>query len=760
MKKIFIALGVFITLVVGAVLVVPSFIDWSEYRAQIAEEVKNATGRDLLIGGDIAFSLVPDPVLRVSDIRLANADGASSQDMIAIRQLDVRVALMPLIGGTVHVNSIRLIEPVIKLEVLPNGVGNWVLGEDLKNDDNIETAPQAGEPVFEENTPQAEEVALPVQIDDFIIEKGEIVYLDPTTGIEERITDLNSRFGIAALNGPFEAAGTMIARGIPVGFEGSVGQIVHGRTATFASEIKFAHGDTVSRLTGTFVNLNDGPKVSGKVSVKGQSLAGLITAFDKTASLPGGLNRSFSLDGDVSYGPGGISLGEEGLRLNLGEDRGTLFVDLALVEKKTLKAKAKFSKVDGDAWLSQKPYAYVEPSPLPLVIKPSKKIAGASGERVSAALSTPQVEQEEAVPSVSKEISLPKDIEAQISLTVDALIVKGEPIRQLQGNISLAGGELALERLSAILPGAGEVSVFGVAGERDGKLQFDGSLELDVAHLRGALRWFDIDVTNVPTDRLQQVGLTTQISATPEELRLFDLVAKLDASTLSGASTIALRSRPSFGASFNLDRLNVDAYMGQKTAPEPKLSNEQTQSQSPQTSEKKTPDQQPDFIKSLEVLDKFDANIALTLEHLTYQKRDIKNVKFDGTIYDGGLSIRNASVGNLAGLKLGARGAVKRQENGIMAENLNVTLNGRSLVGASEVIGIQDVMDWKKFGPLSLSATLNGNVLAPDFDVNADVLGGSVIVAGAADIFPMPKADATLNLHFSRYPHPYKTFGP
>jgi len=324
-KKILIGLGVVLTVLVAVIFVVPSFIDWSEYRAEIAQKVKETTGRDLLIGGDIKFSLVPSPVLSVSDIRLANADGARAQDMVSIRQLDVRVAFLPLLRGNVHVHSLRMIEPVIQLEMLQDGRGNWLLNAGAQESDIVETETQAGDPSFED-VQQSNDAPLPIQIDDFIIEKGQIVYRDATSGLSEEINGLNSRFGIAGLNGPFEAAGTMTLRGIQVGFEGTVGQIVHGRTASFASEIKLAHGATSARLSGTLVNLAEGPKVKGKVALQGQSLAGLIGAVEKNGLLPGGLDRPFDLEGDISYGPSGVSLGKDGLSLSLGEDRGEPFL--------------------------------------------------------------------------------------------------------------------------------------------------------------------------------------------------------------------------------------------------------------------------------------------------------------------------------------------------------------------------------------------------------------------------------------------------
>ena len=43
-----------VLLAVAAVLVLPSFIDWNNYRDDIAAQIESATGRRVLIDGDVS----------------------------------------------------------------------------------------------------------------------------------------------------------------------------------------------------------------------------------------------------------------------------------------------------------------------------------------------------------------------------------------------------------------------------------------------------------------------------------------------------------------------------------------------------------------------------------------------------------------------------------------------------------------------------------------------------------------------------------
>ena len=54
----------------------PQLIDWNGYKSAIAAAVKDATGRDLVIGGDIEIAILPGISFGLSDVSLSNAAGA------------------------------------------------------------------------------------------------------------------------------------------------------------------------------------------------------------------------------------------------------------------------------------------------------------------------------------------------------------------------------------------------------------------------------------------------------------------------------------------------------------------------------------------------------------------------------------------------------------------------------------------------------------------------------------------------------------
>ncbi|MCW5729327.1 MAG: AsmA family protein [Alphaproteobacteria bacterium] len=125
-KKILIGVVGLIVLLAVAVVAVPRFINWNNYKADIAEAVKSATGRDLAIDGNIDVSIFPDISFRLADVRLSNAPGAANQQMFSLGHVQGRLALFPLIGRKVEVRELIIAKPELHLEIDRQGRPNWV----------------------------------------------------------------------------------------------------------------------------------------------------------------------------------------------------------------------------------------------------------------------------------------------------------------------------------------------------------------------------------------------------------------------------------------------------------------------------------------------------------------------------------------------------------------------------------------------------------------------------------------------------------
>ena len=118
MKKLLISAATIAIIFVATVLILPTFINWNQYREEIASQVRKALGRELNIKGDIKLTILPSPALAINGIHLANVEGSSTADVVTLKSLEVNIALIPLLGQNIQITSVRLVEPVINIEIL------------------------------------------------------------------------------------------------------------------------------------------------------------------------------------------------------------------------------------------------------------------------------------------------------------------------------------------------------------------------------------------------------------------------------------------------------------------------------------------------------------------------------------------------------------------------------------------------------------------------------------------------------------------
>ncbi|MCG6938808.1 MAG: AsmA family protein [Gammaproteobacteria bacterium] len=120
-KVFFIVIG----LLLLALLAFVATFDVENYRPQIIAQVEKVTGREFTIGGDIGLSIFPWVGLKVEDVALGNAAGFTAEKFAQIKQLDIKVNLLPLLKKEVQVNTIRLHGLNVSLEVAKDKSDNW-----------------------------------------------------------------------------------------------------------------------------------------------------------------------------------------------------------------------------------------------------------------------------------------------------------------------------------------------------------------------------------------------------------------------------------------------------------------------------------------------------------------------------------------------------------------------------------------------------------------------------------------------------------
>ena len=113
MKKLFKIVGVLVLVVVvligAAAVLVPMFFDPNDHKDRIAQAVKDATGRDLNLKGDIGLSVFPWIAIDLGAVELSNPPGFDGPAFAETEGAKVRVKLMPLLKRQVEMGYDRVV---------------------------------------------------------------------------------------------------------------------------------------------------------------------------------------------------------------------------------------------------------------------------------------------------------------------------------------------------------------------------------------------------------------------------------------------------------------------------------------------------------------------------------------------------------------------------------------------------------------------------------------------------------------------------
>jgi AsmA protein len=114
-----------VLLIVVLVIVAPLIVDPNDYREQIQSAVKDKTGRDLSINGDMSLSVFPWIGVGIKDVSLGNAKGFKPNHFAEIQEASVKVKLLPLLSKQVEVSTIVLNGLTLNLAKNKQGQSNW-----------------------------------------------------------------------------------------------------------------------------------------------------------------------------------------------------------------------------------------------------------------------------------------------------------------------------------------------------------------------------------------------------------------------------------------------------------------------------------------------------------------------------------------------------------------------------------------------------------------------------------------------------------
>lgn len=746
MKKILAAIGALFVVLIAALLIIPSLIDWNGYKAQISQAVRDATGRELALRGDLSMSLIPSPSLSMSDVRLGNVAGAQDADMVSIGEVHVSVALMPLLTGNVQVKEVNLVDPVIAIETFEDGRNNLVFDPNQAarsgpDAGTISTPGSAQDTTSEATAPEGEgtetqesggsDIADTIQVDRLEIENATIIYRTP--GSEERIEGLTLGVSATTLNGPMEGEGYVFYRGIPMTFGFNVGQI--SQTSPFPISVKLGIDEVDGGLTvaGRVDLSTDNPGFDGEIDGEFEDLreAALRIAGDN-ADIPDIAANPLDLGGHITANAKSVTLND--LSIRFGETRGSGAIAIDQEPSLSADVALRFNQLDLDSILV---LADMGETAAPSSANGAEDGAAASSEDQSQAQSIPSQSSVKKSASADAPV-IPADLTASIDFEVETLIYNQTPVHNARVNAAISNSKVTLNEVSAGLPGGTDVAIFGsISGD---KPELSAALSYEVAseNIRAVVRWLGVDIDGIRADRLRRFSLTGGIKGTPEQLNISDLDLRFDDTAIRGAVVANLSGAglPALGIGLKLDKINLDQYIAATPGADVTVtttSAEDNASSSSSTGDASSGDggEQAvgqDMVKvikdALAPLDGLAANYRLAADEVISSGVAVRGIAIDGSINGANITLNNFAIADAAGLAASAKGVFNGAADVPAFDGLAVRVTAKTLQPLAKLTGITLPAPASNYKSVQANLGLNGPVTGPsvDLDVSNPVL--------------------------------------
>jgi AsmA protein len=178
-KVIGIIVGVLVLLVIVAAIGVSLFVDPNDYKDRITAAVAQATGRTLVLDGDLALHVFPTLRVSVGHATLGNAPGFGDEPFAEIQGAALDVRLLPLLSRRLEVGKAELRGLVLNLERDAAGKDNW---QDLGGSTAAQAAPE---------TPSAGGGSVDLNVGELDIADSQVKWSDASTGSEWTLGNFN-----------------------------------------------------------------------------------------------------------------------------------------------------------------------------------------------------------------------------------------------------------------------------------------------------------------------------------------------------------------------------------------------------------------------------------------------------------------------------------------------------------------------------------------------------------------------------------------
>lgn len=429
-------------------------------------------------------------------------------------------------------------------------------------------------------------------------------------------------------------------------------------------------GESEGRLRGDAAFANNETRLSAQLNLQGSSLEASLggTRPDNSAALP------FNLESRIDSDFAGMELTDGRLRLAGVDATGQAQIRFSSIPAVDLQLDIR--RIEFPAW--------------------QKRLEGRGRELLAGLLE--------------------RNIDGRLRIKLDSLRMKDDLVQDLRLDATLAPGSALVERLQASAPGGTRLQLSGTLAPEEQGVGFDGNIQGETGNLRKFLNWLSLDTDSVPGERLRHAKLGSGFQYSNDLLQLTNLELDLDVSSFTGGVAIALRERLGLGLGLEVDRLDLDGYLSRNDTPDGEG------------------DETRGTLEELSalgrMLTRFDANLDLKAQRLTYLGQRLSGLQLSGRLQGGELTFDRLEIGNLDSLEARLSGRIARLESTpqLMGMQFDLTLQNPGRL--ADRMDLPFTTYFQRLGPVHASGILEGPLNSLSVNSDMDLANASLFLAG------------------------------
>ncbi len=288
------------------VYIIAASYDYNKFKPLITDTVKEYTGRELTLGGDIGLKFGFPPTLVVNSVAFQNAPWGSQPQMAQVKHLQVKVSIIPLLGGDVEIQRLILEDPQFLLEVDKSGTSNLDFEAAGKK-----KPPEADEKAGSDNQTKFD-------LEEVDLKGAKIAYKNHQTGQTETVELASLKMKKPLFGGGIDIDIQGNYNKTPFAVKGNIGRISKALTSKekWPLKLEVQAVKTKVAVEGSIRDLAAARGIELRLKAKGEDLA----EFEKITGKPLPVKGPFGLSGNF-VSPSANMVEVSDLLVELGESQ-------------------------------------------------------------------------------------------------------------------------------------------------------------------------------------------------------------------------------------------------------------------------------------------------------------------------------------------------------------------------------------------------------------------------------------------------------